>query len=116
MTRDNAAFYFLAVHADHESQLNAFQECRRRAEALNIRTNPAFAGAYDFRADADYAVLFPRFLDGLPDGGVIMCHPGFVNAELRRLDPLTTLREREHAFFAAEAFPKLLAAQGVALA
>jgi predicted glycoside hydrolase/deacetylase ChbG (UPF0249 family) len=92
------------------------QDFRRRAEALHIRTNPAFAGAYDFRADADYAALFPRFLAGLPDGGVIMCHPGFVDAELQRLDPLTTLREKEHAFFGSDAFPRVLAENGVTLA
>jgi predicted glycoside hydrolase/deacetylase ChbG (UPF0249 family) len=92
------------------------QSFRRRADALNIRTNPAFAGAYDFHDEANFAALFPRFLDGLPDGSVIMCHPGFVDAELERLDPLTTLREREYAFFVGNSFPKLLAAHGVALA
>ncbi len=35
---------------------------------------------------------------------------------LRRLDPLTTLREREYAFFAGEDFPALLARHGLALA
>ena len=49
--------------------------------------------------------MFPRFLDGLPDGSVVMCHPGFVDAELQRLDPLTTLREQEYAFFVEDAFP-----------
>ena len=51
----------------------------------------------------------------LPDGGVVMCHPGKVDAELSRLDPLTDLREREYAFFSDEAFPQLLVAHGVAL-
>jgi predicted glycoside hydrolase/deacetylase ChbG (UPF0249 family) len=89
---------------------------RRRAAALGVRTNPAFAGAYAFNADANFAALFPSFLDGLPDGGVVMCHPGFVDSELRRLDPLTTLREKEYAFLAGDSFPALLAAHGVALA
>ncbi len=89
---------------------------RRRAAALGLRTNPAFAGTYDFSERPDFAALFPRFLDGLPDGSLVMCHPGFVDAELERLDPLTTLREQEYAFFAADAFPALLAAHGVALA
>jgi predicted glycoside hydrolase/deacetylase ChbG (UPF0249 family) len=92
------------------------QSFRRRAEALNIRTNPAFAGAYGFRDEANFATLFPRFLEGLPDGGVVMCHPGFVDAELQRLDPLTKLREREYAFFMDDSFPRLLAVHGVALA
>ena len=34
-----------------------------------------------------------------------MCHPGLVDAELERLDPLTTLREREYAYFCGDAFP-----------
>jgi predicted glycoside hydrolase/deacetylase ChbG (UPF0249 family) len=88
---------------------------RRRAAALGMRTNPAFAGTYGFADAADFATLFPRFLDGLPDGAVVMCHPGFVDAELQRLDPLTTLREREYAFLASDAFPAVLAARGVIL-
>jgi predicted glycoside hydrolase/deacetylase ChbG (UPF0249 family) len=88
----------------------------RRAATSGLRTNPGFAGAYAFEEDADFAALFPRFLDGLPDGGVVMCHPGFVDAELRNLDPLTTLREREYAFLAGEMFAPVLAARDVGLA
>jgi len=89
---------------------------RRRAAALGVKTNPGFAGAYEFRDDVDFATLFRRFLDRLPDGGLVMCHPGFVDAELRRLDPLTILREREYAYFCSDAFPEVLAAQGLVLA
>jgi predicted glycoside hydrolase/deacetylase ChbG (UPF0249 family) len=89
---------------------------RRRAAALGLRTNPAFAGTYKFEEGADFAALFPRFLDRLPDGSVVMCHPGFVDAELQRLDPLTTLREKEYAFFIGDSFPRVLATHGVALA
>jgi len=88
---------------------------RRRADKLDLRTNPAFAGAYDFADDADFAILFPRFLDRLPDDGVVMCHPGFVDTELQRLDPLTSLREREYAFLASDPFPAVLAEHGVML-
>jgi predicted glycoside hydrolase/deacetylase ChbG (UPF0249 family) len=89
---------------------------RRRANGLGLSTNPAFAGTYGFGAKANFASLFPTFLDGLPDGGLIMCHPGFVDDELRRLDPLTDLREEEYAYLASDAFPALLAAHGVELA
>src|SRR5262249_30614381 len=88
---------------------------RHRAAALGLRTNPAFAGTYEFDDAADFAALFPRFLDRLPDGSVVMCHPGFVDAELQRLDPLTTLRAREYAFFAGDEFPAVLARHGVPL-
>jgi predicted glycoside hydrolase/deacetylase ChbG (UPF0249 family) len=89
---------------------------RARAEALGIRANPAFAGTYTFDSAAQIAALFPRFLDGLPDGSVVMCHPGEVDDELRRLDPLTDLRAREYAYFAGDAFAALLRSQAVSLA
>jgi len=89
---------------------------RRLAAKEGIRTNPAFAGTYSFRPQADFGKLFGGFLDGLPDGGLVMCHPGTVDAQLRQLDPLTDLREREYAFFLDEHFPQLLAERGYALA
>lgn len=89
---------------------------RRLAARYGVRTNPAFAGAYAFRAGVDYGKLFARFLDHLPQGGVVMCHPGKVDAELRRLDPLTDLREREYAFFLGDGFTRLLDERGVVLA
>jgi chitin disaccharide deacetylase len=88
---------------------------RRLAARHGIRTNPAFAGTYAFVPDADYTALFPAFLNGMPDGGLIMCHPGKVDAELGRLDPVTDLREREFAYFNGEAFSALLNKQGFAL-
>jgi predicted glycoside hydrolase/deacetylase ChbG (UPF0249 family) len=94
------------------------REFQRHATALGIRTNPAFAGAYDFtRSDEqDFARRFPGFLQGLPPHSVVMCHPGFVDAELERLDPLTTQREREYAYLAGDAFPDILRRNGVVLA
>jgi len=89
---------------------------RRKAQRLGIATNPAFAGSYEFTAKADFAKLFLGFLTDMPDGGLIMCHPGFVDAELRGLDPLTDLREREFAYLDSDAFPALMAARGVTLA
>jgi hypothetical protein len=88
---------------------------RRKAAKAGIATNPAFAGSYSFTKRAVFAKLFPRFLDGLPDGGLIMCHPGFVDSELKRLDSLTHLREREYEFFMSDDFPELLKTQNVAL-
>jgi hypothetical protein len=89
---------------------------RRKARRLGVATNPAFAGAYDFHHEPDFVKVFPRFLAGLPDGGLIMCHPGFVDAELKRLDLLTEQREREFAYFNSDEFPRMLGEHGVALA
>jgi predicted glycoside hydrolase/deacetylase ChbG (UPF0249 family) len=88
---------------------------RARARAHGLRTNPAFAGTYDFGNARPFGARFAGFLDGLPDGGVVMCHPGEVDDELRRLDPVTDQRAREYAYFAGDAFPALLQAQGISL-
>jgi chitin disaccharide deacetylase len=88
---------------------------RKRAARAGVPFNPAFAGAYDFSGQPDFGALMGGFLDGLPDGGLVMCHPGFVDETLISLDPLTTQREAEHAFLAGDRFPPLLAANNVTL-
>ena len=87
---------------------------RRRAARAGIAFNPGFAGAYDFTR-SDFAALMQTFLDGSPDGGLIMCHPGFVDDTLVALDPLTDQREREYAFLAGDGFRDMLAANRVTL-
>jgi predicted glycoside hydrolase/deacetylase ChbG (UPF0249 family) len=89
---------------------------RARSATCGIQTNPGFAGTYNFRRATRFEALFPAFLQNLPDGGLVMCHPGFVDAELRRLDDLTDMREQEYAFFSGQRFPALLAECGIALA
>ena len=91
------------------------REFRARAVRHGVATNPAFAGTYTYRLDADFPRMFPQFLEGMPEGGLIMCHPGHVDDELMRLDPLTLLREKEYDYFAGDAFPADLAAAGVRL-
>ena len=88
---------------------------RKRAAGAGIPFNPAFAGAYDFSKAPDFGGLMGEFLDGLPDGGLVMCHPGFVDETLESLDPFTTQREAEHAYLASDLFPALLAANKVTL-
>ena len=88
---------------------------RKRATASGIAFNPAFAGAYDFSKAPDFGWLMSQFLEGLPDDGLVMCHPGFVDETLESLDPLTTQREAEHAYLAGDGFPALLAANKVTL-
>jgi predicted glycoside hydrolase/deacetylase ChbG (UPF0249 family) len=88
---------------------------RKRAARAGIAFNPGFAGAYDFSKAPDFAALMGEFLAGLPEGGLVMCHPGFVDDVLTGLDPLTGQREREYAFLAGEHFPQLLALNKVTL-
>jgi len=88
---------------------------RRLCDDAGITCNPGFAGAYDFTRSADFAALTGGFLASLPDRGLMMCHPGFVDETLIELDPLTTQREQEFAFLASDGFAKLLQSQGVIL-
>lgn len=88
---------------------------RKRAARSGIAFNPGFAGAYDFSGQPDFAGLFADFLEGLPEGGLVMCHPGFVDEMLVALDPLTHQREREYAFLASDAFPEMLSARNIIL-
>jgi len=88
---------------------------RRRAGRAGLAFNPAFAGAYDFTRAADFGELMRQFLEGLPDGGLVMCHPGFVDDVLTGLDPMTDVREREHGYLASDAFAQLLATSHVTL-
>ena len=39
-----------------------------------MKTNPAFAGTYHFDEKADFASLFPRFLDRLPEGAAVVLY------------------------------------------
>ena len=89
---------------------------RSKARRLGIAFNPGFNGAYDFKPEADFSRLFPAFLRGMPDGGLVMCHPGFVDAELKSLDTLTDLREREYAYLESDTFPEVLQRSGYELA
>ena len=89
---------------------------RRGATRAKVAFNPAFAGAYDFSNEPDFGQLMRQFIEGLPEGGLVMCHPGFVDDMLVSLDPLTDQREREYEFLAGDGFPRLLAANNITLA
>ncbi|MEH2479254.1 putative glycoside hydrolase/deacetylase ChbG (UPF0249 family) [Nitrobacteraceae bacterium AZCC 2146] len=89
---------------------------RKRAARAGIAFNPGFAGAYDFTRQADFATLMAGFLDGLPNGGLVMCHPGHVDDVLIGLDPFTDQRAREYAFLASDDFSRLLDTNKVTLA
>jgi predicted glycoside hydrolase/deacetylase ChbG (UPF0249 family) len=89
---------------------------RAQAERAGLKYNPAFSGAYDYFAPSDFGALFARFIDGLPEGGVVMCHPGHVDDTLKSRDILSSQREKEYAFLSSEEMPKILAHAGVTLA
>lgn len=87
----------------------------RRVRALGIPANRGFAGVDGFAPEPPFAELMPRFLAGLGEGALVMCHPGEVDRALIARDPLTRRRAEERAYLASDAFSELLARRGFVL-
>ena len=98
-------------------QVNALAVGFRRAmRAAGHVLNEGFAGFSDFRPEGYDARQFATYLVAPGERHLVMCHPGHVDDALRRLDPVTELREAELAFVLSNAFVDLLDEKGVALA
>lgn len=89
---------------------------RAKARAAGFSLNDGFSGFSDFDAQGDYAADFASFLRAPGAKPLIMCHPGHVDAELARLDPVTDSREAELAFLLSDQFTAVLDAAGAKLA
>ena len=74
------------------------------AQAAGFACNDGFGGATDFAASAvagDFAAAY-----AMPGARhMVMCHPGFVDDELIRLDPVTDRRQREFEVLMRGDFP-----------
>jgi len=82
---------------------------RSKAVKAGVAINRDFAGVYDFAPDADFAALVATWLAKLPDGGLLMTHPGRDGATQTRPDAIRAARVREHAFWMDAASGELLA-------
>lgn len=69
-------------------------------ERLKIPHNKSFAGIYNFKNSYNYSSLFPRFLDQVREGGLIMCHPGLHAPE--ESDEINTARHNEYLYFCSQ--------------
>lgn len=65
-----------------------------------IPTNTSFAGIYNFDCTkiSEFKNIFEKFLQYATDTHLVMCHPGLVDDELKRVDSVTTAREIEYKF------------------
>lgn len=88
---------------------------RDLAHSAGLAMNRDFAGVYDFGPQARFPGLVADWLAGLPDGGLLMSHPGRDGAVESRPDPIRRARVREHAFWLSAEAGELLAQQGVQL-
>jgi predicted glycoside hydrolase/deacetylase ChbG (UPF0249 family) len=91
--------------------LNFARAARRRGFALN----DGFSGVYDLAAPQHVGDLFARFIRNLGPQPLAMCHPGYSDASLAELDPMTEQRDVERIFLAGDEWPRLLESAGVAV-
>jgi hypothetical protein len=74
---------------------------RRAATRRGIPVNRGFSGVSPFDPARDFAADLARFLVRPGPAHLVMCHPGFLDDELGRLDPVIATRPIEHAALAA---------------
>lgn len=69
---------------------------RSAALRRQLRVNRGFSGVSPFDPQRDFGADLQRFLIRPGTAHLVMCHPGFVDGELIRLDPVTATRPVEH--------------------
>ena len=74
---------------------------RGAALRRGIPVNRGFSGASPFDPERDFGADLQRFLLRPGPAHLVMCHPGYVDDELKRLDPVVATRPIEHAAIAA---------------
>lgn len=70
---------------------------RQAAARRGIPTNRGFSGFSPFDAGRNFAADLTAFLARPGPAHLVMCHPGHVDDELVRLDPVVATRPLEHA-------------------
>jgi len=85
------------------------------AASSGFATNRGFAGFSAFDIARDYGKAFATYLKAPGAAHLVMCHPGFVDAELQRLDPVTYSRRQELDFLLSSRFEDCLGRRGAKL-
>jgi predicted glycoside hydrolase/deacetylase ChbG (UPF0249 family) len=88
---------------------------RRIARPAGLRMNLDFAGVYDFAPAARFSERVAAWLGSLPDGGLLMTHPGRSGGTETRLDAIRQSRTQELAFWLSAEAGELLAREGAQL-
>jgi predicted glycoside hydrolase/deacetylase ChbG (UPF0249 family) len=86
-----------------------------KARALGIQTNDGFSGFAPFDLSIPPERIFMTAFSALGSAPVVMCHPGYVDDELRGLDPAVESRVRELEYLKSDAFGVLLEERGIRL-
>jgi predicted glycoside hydrolase/deacetylase ChbG (UPF0249 family) len=87
----------------------------RSAHAAGFRTNKGFSGFAPLDLSVPAARIFEEAFSKLGAQPLVMCHPGYVDDELRALDPALDSRVEELNYLKSEAFRALLEERGLRL-
>ncbi|MBA1158096.1 ChbG/HpnK family deacetylase [Microvirga mediterraneensis] len=87
----------------------------RQAHAEGFRTNKGFSGFAPLDLSVPAAKVFEEAFSSLGAHPLVMCHPGYVDDELRSLDPAVESRVEELDYLKSDAFGELLAQRGLRL-
>ncbi len=82
------------------------------AGRAGFSTNRGFAGFSSFDPKADYGADFRRYLNAPGERHLVMCHPGYADEDLAKVDPNTLSRETELRFLLSPRFQDVLADAG----
>lgn len=87
----------------------------RAANQRGIGANSEFRGVRSFAERAPYRDLFVRTIADVPDGCLIMCHPGLPDDVLAARDDIQTQRRDEYSYLSSPEFLADISAAGLRL-
>lgn len=87
----------------------------RQAHAEGFATNRGFSGFAPFDLSEPPQRIFKAAFSTLGASPLVMCHPGYVDDELRTLDPAIESRVAELDYLKSDAFGALLQERGIRL-
>ncbi len=87
----------------------------RSAQAAGFRTNEGFSGFAPLDLSVPAAQVFQEAFSKLGPHPVVMCHPGYVDDELRHLDPAVESRVEELNYLRSDAFDAMLKGRKIRL-
>ncbi|HZH12036.1 MAG TPA: ChbG/HpnK family deacetylase [Microvirga sp.] len=87
----------------------------REAHAAGFATNKGFSGFAPFDLSVPADRIFETAFSRLGPMPLVMCHPGYVDDELRALDPAVESRVAELNYLKSDAFSTLLEARRLSL-
>jgi chitin disaccharide deacetylase len=79
-------------------------------------TNDGFAGFSSFDPAQDYALDFATYLVAPGARHLVMCHPGEIDEELPKIDPVVETRPQELSFLLSDRASEIMATAGMSLA